>query len=302
MTGTTRGLSRGRDFDAFCDGIADVYVGVRPDRPAEGGVFDADFALFDLGGLSLGWINTPGVQGRRDRQSVSRTPDDAYFLNYSIGPWGLRQRGEEWTRPARSALLLDNTAPFHVLADARQRLNLFSLRIPRSDLMLDYAATRRVNDMMATAALGRQVAAQMGLVTEMLRSGRTRVAASMASAVVALLGDSARPDGAARPDRLEQFKLLATERMRDPRLSAEDIARAFSCSIRTVQAAFAGNHETFAAWLRDERLERAWSVLRAPQSSAKTIGSVAAECGFDDVTTFHRAFRRKFGCTPAAAR
>jgi AraC-like DNA-binding protein len=54
--------------------------------------------------------------------------------------------------------------------------------------------------------------------------------------------------------------------------------------------------------LREERLRRAWRLLSDPQSPDRKIATIAYDCGFNDLSHFNRAFRRRFGETPTAAR
>ena len=68
LSGTTRHLPVGRDYEYFCDAVADVYIGIRPDLPM--GRFDADFTLYQLSNAQLGVLSTPGVPASRDRHSL----------------------------------------------------------------------------------------------------------------------------------------------------------------------------------------------------------------------------------------
>ena len=50
------------------------------------------------------------------------------------------------------------------------------------------------------------------------------------------------------------------------------------------------------------RLELALRTLRDPDLGHLRVIDIAAEAGFGDVASFHRAFRREFGRTPGAVR
>ncbi|MCC4909434.1 AraC family transcriptional regulator [Microbacterium sp. cx-59] len=298
VVGTTRGLPPGRDFDYFCDAVADVYVGIRPQRSAS---FAADFSLYDIGPFSLGLISTPGVSASRDRASLRRVSDDAVFVNQSSGAWGLAQGGATWHVGA-GALVLDNDAPFTVIADPRRRLRLASVRIPRA--MLSRRAGSMIallDDRLAGTPLGAQVSAQVELLTSAARNGMVRVAEVMAVSVLEML-EAACAAEPALPGRRDAMRAYALSRVGDARLDLTAMARAFGCSTRTVQTEFAAEGETFSTWLRSVRLDRAREALRGPDDRGRSIRSVAAECGFADVGTFHRAYRARFGRTPASDR
>ena len=52
---------------------------------------------------------------------------------------------------------------------------------------------------------------------------------------------------------------------------------------------------TWLAHLRKLRIEHARQILR---DTRRTVNSVAFECGFDDLSTFYRAFKREAGTSP----
>ncbi len=301
VRGTTRDLPIGADYDHFCDSIADVYVGVRPRRPHTGR-FDADFALYRAGPTDLGIISTPGVDARRDRMSIARVPDDAIFINHSLKPWGLVQRGRTWDVAARSATVLENALPFDVLADKRQRLDLVTVRIPREELSpRTTRALASLGDRLARTPLGAQLGAQVGLLAQSARSDLTRVAATMSRTVIEMLDAFAAADPAPRgPMRADALRAYGRSRLGDPRLDLAAVARAFGCTPRTVQNVFAKDGDTFSGWLRAERLDRAREELRG--DGVRSIAAIARAHGFADVGTFHRAYRARFGTSPGADR
>ena len=83
-----------------------------------------------------------------------------------------------------------------------------------------------------------------------------------------------------------------------PLLSPETIARAHFVSRRKMYEIFEASGETPADVIRRERIQRAASMLD-DRSQPWSISDVAFSCGFADVTTFTRAFRRYHGVTPS---
>ncbi len=300
ISGSTRGLAPHEGYEYFCDAVADVYVGVTPRRPETGG-FEAHFALHDLGGISLGIIDTPGVSADRGARSLRQVPDDAFFVNYSSGAWGLGQSGSQWTAAGGTSLVLDNARPFTVVADPRRRLHLVSLRISRDLLdrrtVTDIAA---VNDALSRTASGAILGRQMSLLASSARSGMTRVVASMTEAVIDII-DSI-PHGSQPSVRVDRMMRFAEARLGDPALDVSAVARAFGCSVRTVQSDFTRAGSTFSEWLRAARLDRAREALLDPLGGGASVAAIARRNGFADVGTFHRAYRNRFGRTPRSDR
>jgi transcriptional regulator GlxA family with amidase domain len=52
----------------------------------------------------------------------------------------------------------------------------------------------------------------------------------------------------------------------------------------------------------DDRLELVWAALTNPRRTIGSIQLVASEHGFHDVVTFNKAFRARYGSSPAEIR
>ena len=52
----------------------------------------------------------------------------------------------------------------------------------------------------------------------------------------------------------------------------------------------------------EQRLVRAARLLRDPRHLARKVSDIAYLAGFNDMSYFHRAFRRRFGMTPSDMR
>jgi AraC-like DNA-binding protein len=92
------------------------------------------------------------------------------------------------------------------------------------------------------------------------------------------------------------------EHLADEDLSPAATARRLGVSVRWLHALFAGRERSYAGTVRRLRLELARRDLRDPARAHLRVIDVAADAGFGDVTSFHRAFRREFGQTPAQVR
>jgi AraC-like DNA-binding protein len=95
---------------------------------------------------------------------------------------------------------------------------------------------------------------------------------------------------------LGRARALIDERICDPDLGVSSIAEALQVSPRYLQMLFAAAATTPTAYIQDRRLRLAAERLR--RSSAPGVTEVAMAVGFNDLTHFGRAFRRRFGVTP----
>lgn len=115
-----------------------------------------------------------------------------------------------------------------------------------------------------------------------------------------ICGASAAPTD--QEEKLERLKALASRSLECADLAPAMLAERTGISTRTLHRLFAASGTTFQDWLREQRLERCWAELNDHGRRGRSIADVAFGCGFNDLSTFNRAFRARFGMTPRAAR
>ncbi len=125
--------------------------------------------------------------------------------------------------------------------------------------------------------------------------------AHLADLAALALGHRAGP-AAGRAARLAAIRRDMAARFRDPDLGVASLARRHGITPRYLQMLFAGAGESAAEALLGLRLEAARARLADPRRAAEGIGTVAFACGFHDLSTFNRGFRRRFGTTPGEYR
>jgi AraC-like DNA-binding protein len=92
------------------------------------------------------------------------------------------------------------------------------------------------------------------------------------------------------------------EHLTDDDLSPATTAWRLGISVRGLHGLFAGGELSYAATVRRLRLEQAVRDLRDPARRHLRIIDIAADAGFADVASFHRAFRRAYARTPGQIR
>ncbi len=99
--------------------------------------------------------------------------------------------------------------------------------------------------------------------------------------------------------RLRRLREYVEKNLKDE-ISLENAARQAGLERTYFSAYF---HKTigvrFHTWLRLVRIHEALQILRSTDHS---ISELAADVGYQDLTTFERAFRRTTGCTPSSVR
>jgi AraC-like DNA-binding protein len=85
-------------------------------------------------------------------------------------------------------------------------------------------------------------------------------------------------------------------------LSAEDVAARHRLSARYVRKLFESEGTSLSDFMLCQRLVRAHRMLCDPRHAGRSITAIAFEAGFNDLSYFNRAFRRRYGTTPSDVR
>ncbi|RJN31110.1 helix-turn-helix domain-containing protein [Nesterenkonia natronophila] len=106
------------------------------------------------------------------------------------------------------------------------------------------------------------------------------------------------PRASAPTVTLEEIKAYIDSHCEDPTLSPQHLAARAGVSLRKLQSLFAAEGTSPAREIRQARLHRGHRML----SDGQNVAEAAFSCGFKDVSTFSRAYRRTFQRSPAAAK
>lgn len=102
-----------------------------------------------------------------------------------------------------------------------------------------------------------------------------------------------------RLSRMSAIKAYIIAKIDDPALCLGDVAAHQGISSSYVRKLFAIEGAKFSAYVLDIRLEKVSQTLIDPEARSHSISAVALKWGFNDISYFNRAFRRRYGCTPS---
>jgi AraC-like DNA-binding protein len=105
-----------------------------------------------------------------------------------------------------------------------------------------------------------------------------------------------------RAARLHAMKEDIRESLAQPDLSVQTVAARHRVTARYVQKLFEESGSTFTRFVADQRLAAAYKALTNGARLHLSVSAIAYDCGFTDLSTFNRAFRQRFGCTPTDVR
>jgi AraC-like DNA-binding protein len=266
--------------------------------------------LLMLPDMKLAFGTTSGMEGRRTRGLIADGNDDLVLTMNSSGGSMVTQRSRELELGSGQAALLSFAdVGSHVF---RQPASFLNFSIPRTSLLdrvgnPEDAMMRTVKNSGALRLLVDYVALVTGshvpLETDLQRSFTTHVLD-----LVALVLGASR-DGAVlahgrgvRAARLTAMKADILTHLREEGLSVHDVARRHRVTPRYVQLLFDSEGKTFSEFVVEQRLTQAHQMLTNAQFSSWTIGAIAFEVGFSNLSYFNRTFLKRYGAVPSDIR
>jgi len=199
--------------------------------------------------------------------------------------------------------LYDTGRPYTLVLEDAWRCAVMTL--PRDDLVVP----RRTLD--AALSCGLPTTAGPGVVlTQLIETAvgdavGPGTAAHLGDASVDLLAglacgvaDATAPDDTLRTAVLDYIR----RHLGDPGLDVASVARAHNISPRTVHRLFEQEEWSVGQTIRSLRLDAVHADLTNPALAAKPIMAIASRWGFQDQAHLTRAFRARFGTTPARLR
>jgi AraC-like DNA-binding protein len=272
--------------------------------------YRADLTLQILPQLKMvnGW--TQGIKTARTKSFLSDGVDDVYLAVSRRGQFIIRQRDVE-------ADLAQNTAFLGSLAELGDYLHVKTdatrIMVPRKAIA---AFVPDIDDRLFKLVPAQNEALRLLLAyTATLEAGRLADAPGLAEIAVNHMHDlfalavGATGDAAhvaarrgLRAARLQAIKSYIKRRIGPSAISAEEVAARHGISPRYVRKLFESEGTSFTNFVLEQRLLRAWRMLRAPLHGHLTVSAIAYDAGFGDLSYFNRVFRRRFGDTPSAIR
>jgi AraC family transcriptional regulator, positive regulator of tynA and feaB len=290
-------------FSYWRDVLCKVYVTLAPERVPQlafhGTVTDHPFHE-----IGISTITSVRQTIARTRSDIGRDTDAYCFLNLQVdGRCSTSQSRRSVVTLPGSFTIVDSSEPF-LLDYGCDAWTQHSFKIPKH--IFDAHVGQ---DLVARAAgnatpVGRIVVDFLSTVASNPQSFH-HSALDMTKTILDLVAMSLRasaPDPGKEPIRsfrspLRHAVLRHLElNFADPNITPAKVAAHFGISPRYLHKLLQERGETFGQIILNRRLERC--ALELGKGTCLTISEVAFRYGFNDMSHFSRAFRRRFGVTP----
>ena len=264
--------------------------------------FTGHIALHDLGEVRL--CRLQASRHRVVRTAGTRGLSDPGYLKMVVQLRGrslFEQDGRIACLKPGDWSLYDTTRSYLVSSTAPVDLHI--LLLPREGILRNSPelAQLLVRRLRSTSGMGK--VACNAIAQAFARDGAEEPAAAGARIVellhLSLLEHCGMQLAQAWPSVLhERIKLHVQQRLADPELDVESIARLLNCSKRALHKAFEREGHSLRDYIWDRRLQRALGELESERRELGSITEIAFACGFSSAAHFSRTFRARYGSSP----
>lgn len=302
VTGPSR---TSRDWTAYLDHVRSMSL----DYAVLDEASSVDATVLRLPHVGVVSGTTSAFRALRTRAMAEGTDSRLLFLCRE-GASVISHLGREETVRAGQAILLSSADPIRI---ERSVLRHIVLTVPRSVLapMIAGGDTMLMSPMDGTSEPLRLLQGYVDLLSAdpvMCRDTANGLIASHVLDLITLaLGASREAAEAAagrglRAVRLRALKDDVERNLASSDVTAQALSRRHGISPRYIRKLFEGEGTSLSQFVLGRRLLRAHRMLNDPRYVNCTIGSIAFDVGFGDLSRFNHAFRRQFGMTPSEVR
>jgi AraC-like DNA-binding protein len=294
----------------FREQIGRMIVKLDP-QPLVDGEYQAEASVRELDGLGIGSWACSNLRISRSRELLDGN-DDLILTIVTSGNVRASQRGREIELAPGEAVLMSGSETGNISVPSSPA-RFVGLRLPRKALASLTAGPD--GSLMRALPANTEALRLLALYIRELDDGYRLATPELVGAVVTHLVDlgaliiGAKQDGIAVAEgrglaaaRLAAVKADICENLSYCDLTLPAVAKRLKLTPRHIQRLFESAGSTFSEFLLGQRLARAHRLLTDPRWIESTIGTIAFESGFGDLSYFNRTFRRHYGATPSEIR
>lgn len=299
-------------FSVFREAICSTFMPWTPEiefeREFEGRV---ESIAFDLGALAR--VQMTPIVAVRTKLNLANSPVECFYANYIIaGELNVEQGGRSTVAKRGDLVLYDSSMPVTITerSDARYRDLAFLIPKHKFDNVRD--AGSRLNHVVLAGdrMIGPLSSTLTFLSQNMLTLSRDELSAffdAVVSVVPVAAGcfENSKRDGTAGCQSnylMREILDYVNRNIASADLSPHDAAGHIGISVRYVHKLFAASGTTFGAHVVGKRLDHVRRDLVSPACRHQPIFVVAYRWGFNDLSTFIRSFKKRYGCSPSRFR
>ena len=265
-----------------------------------------------FGGLDVVELECEGHVVARRNEDIARTASDTYYVYCQLADsaW-FSQSGREFVANAGDIVIADPDIPFSTRAMGNfnfriwrmPRRMLDPLRADGGQLMMTCLRRDQLVGSVLSSYLG-ALATQTGRMDEVVEDC---IADNVSRLIAVALGIAPERRDHGR-DALRHAKFARVLRYIDSHLAEPDlltpraVSEKLGMSVRSLHLLFEMKGVSFGQWVTRRRIEEIRSLLSNPAAADRSIADIAFAWGFNDLSTFYRAFQSAYGLKPGDIR
>lgn len=275
-------------------------------RAGDGSAFAGSVEISTLPGVAFAKFAATSAQVRRSQRSAERSDNGDLLVGLHLGgELSVSQDGHDTVLRNRGLFLIDSQRPFEI--NLHTFCSNIAVRIPRAMLEarignLAGLTARQIN---SSSAIGTLAMGFLQLLPDQAESLDDVAGLKVAQQLLDLLAlaftaEENRGATLSSPRAVALLRLKATiERLlMEPGLKPERIAAEAGISVRYANALLAEEHTSIERYVAERRLERCCRALEDTAQAHRSIGEIAFNWGFSDLSHFGRRFKMRYGMTP----
>jgi AraC family transcriptional regulator, positive regulator of tynA and feaB len=295
-------------FSFFREEICSIFMPWSPefesDQPFEGRIKALVFE-----DKSVAQVNISPLVAVRTNADVANSTVDGFYANFVLsGELHVEQAGHTSVAKRGDLVVYDTARPVIESSFSHSRYEDISFLIPKSCFShVSDAEDQFGNLIVARERMINPLYSSLMFVAEHMQSISKDELISLYESCVSLLPMAAgcygeQPSG--KLDALQGRGLwqeildFVNRNLAEPEMSPAIAAQHFGISVRYIHKIFAGFGTTFNAYIVARRLDNIRDDLNSPSSRNHPISTLAFRWGFRDLSSFNRAFKKRFGCCP----
>jgi AraC family transcriptional activator of tynA and feaB len=299
-------------FAAFREGICSAFMPWTFEIDSEQ-TFKGRIESVPIENGAIARAHSVPLRGKRTQGNIADSAMDCYMVAYAIfGNFSVEQKGRISVATSGDLLVYDAMRPTLSLRDCRcASRSALGLVIPKSR----FSHIRNSEDIFSNLVIQKTrlmqaLANTLNFIAANIHTASREEHEALFDACVSLLPVAARCRSydaniagyTGEKQVLNEIMAVAEQDMQSPDLSAVKVAGRLGISDRYVHKLFAERGTTFSSYVTGRRLENIHADLVSSASRALPISAIAYKWGFNDLSTFNRAFKNKFGRPPSRVR
>lgn len=279
-------------------------------NPNQGHAFSGRIKITSLPGIGVTSFEAdPGRVTRSDRSAARADGDDLLLSMHCTGELAVSQDGRDIVLTERSIFLLDPLRPFGI--NLKKHSTNIVVRVPRAMLeaRLGNCASHTARVIPETSGIAALTMGLLELLQDQAESlddiSGLKVADQLLdlTALALTSGHSTRTSlSSPRATALLRLKATIERLLIEPGLKPERVAAETGISVRYANDLLSEEDWSIERYVNARRLERCRAALDDPAQSHRSIGEIAFNWGFSDLSHFGRRFKSQYGLTPTEYR